>query len=295
MKERLGMNPLLVCVADPFTHTEAGVHNFKNLGEAFGCDTIVFNMTVDLFRRTTRMAFEELGEPLRFIESAIYTVPPKYAVAFGIPLIVYGENAAYTYGTTTQDSYSAKKYISSGHSAAGEGLSDQITDFWLERGISMAEMNCIAPPSSEDLAKVNPTAIFMSYFTGWDDERNYAIAKEHGFRDLHQEWKREGYLEDYSQIDSEGYLVHIWMKYPKFGFARVSDVASRWVRKGMITRDDALQLVKDNDHKLDPRSLDDFVSCLGYTSEQFWDIVEPFWNQDLFEKRDDTWRLKGFA
>lgn len=151
MKEGMGMNPLLICVADPFTHTAAGIHNLRNLGESFGCDIVVFNLSIDLFRRVTRIGFEELGEPLRFIEAAIYTVPFKYAVAFNIPLIVFGENAAYTYGTTAEDGYSASKYISAGHSAAGEKLGDEITDFWCERGILMREMNAIIPPSQEDL------------------------------------------------------------------------------------------------------------------------------------------------
>lgn len=122
MKERMGMNPLLICVTDPFTHTAAGTHNLRNLGESFSCDMIMFNMSIDLFRKVTKIGFEELGEPLRFIESAIYTVPPNYAVAFNIPLIVYGENGAYIYGTTTEDGYSAEKYIIAGHSASGEKL-----------------------------------------------------------------------------------------------------------------------------------------------------------------------------
>ena len=29
MKERMGLNPLLVCVADPFTSTATGVHNLR--------------------------------------------------------------------------------------------------------------------------------------------------------------------------------------------------------------------------------------------------------------------------
>ena len=232
MKESMGMNPLLVCVADPFTHTAAGTHNLRNLGESFNCDILTFSLSVDLFRRATKIGFEEMGEPLRFIEGAIYTVPPKYAVALNIPLIVYGENAAFTYGTTTEDGYSAKRFIEAGHSASGEKLGKQITDFWCERGVSIGELNAISPPSPEDMERVQPEPIFMSYFVPWDDEYNYAIAKRHGFKDLHHEWKREGFLEDYGQIDSVAYLVHLWLKYPKFGFARATDIASRWVRKG---------------------------------------------------------------
>lgn len=293
IKEKLGMNPLLICVADPFTHSAAGTHNLNNLGEAFGCDIVVFQMSIDLFRRVTRIGFEELGEPLRFIEAAIYTVPFKYAAALNIPLVIFGENAAYTYGTTKEDNYSAKKYIEAGHSAAGEKLSTEITDFWSERGIPMKEMNAIIPPPPEQLEKVKPEAIFMSYFVPWDDEHNYGIAKRYGFKDLHHEWKREGCIEDYAQIDSLAYIVHLWMKYPKFGFSRTTDIASRWVRKGTITREEAKKLVKTYDHKLDQRSMEDFINFMGYTPRHFWDIVERFWNPDIFQKVDDLWQLKN--
>jgi N-acetyl sugar amidotransferase len=295
MKERMGMNPLLVCVADPFTHTAAGIHNLRNLGESFGCDIVVFNMSIDLFRRVTRIGFEELGEPLRFIEAAIYMVPFKYAVAFNIPLIVYGENAAYTYGTTAEDSYSAKRYIEAGHSATGERLGNTITDFWYEHGIPLKELNALIPPSMEDLERVKPEPIFMSYFVPWDDERNYAIAKRYGFKDLSHEWKREGFIEDYGQIDSVAYIVHLWMKYPKFGFARVTDIASRWVRKGKITREEAKRLVVEHDHKLDQRAMEDFINFMGYKPRQFWDIVERFWNLNLFENIDGVWQMKNWV
>ena len=293
MKERMGMNHLLICVTDPFTHTAVGTHNLKNLGESFNCDTIMFNMSTDLFRRVTRIGFEELGEPLRFVEAAIYTVPFNYAVAFDIPLIVFGENAAYMYGTTAEDSYSAKRFIEAGHSASGEKLGKKITDFWTQRGILIKELNAIIPPSPALVEKVKPEPIFMSYFVPWDDERNYAIAQRYGFKDLHHEWRREGCIEDYGQIDSLAYFVHLWMKYPKFGFSRTTDIASRWVRKGKITREEAKRLVMEHDHKLDQRSLDDFITFMCYKPRQFWDIVERFWNKEIFENVDGEWRLKN--
>jgi len=37
----------------------------------------------------------------------------------------------------------------------------------------------------------------LSYFVPWDDERNYQIAKRYGFMDLHHEWNREGFIENY--------------------------------------------------------------------------------------------------
>lgn len=292
MKEKMDMNPLLICVADPFTKTTAGKNNLYNLGEAFGCDIIEFNLSVDLFRRVTKIGFEELGEPLRFIESAIYTVPYKFAVALDIPLIVFGENAAYEYGTTAKEDYGAKKYIAAGHSAAAEKLGKEVRDFWLSRDLSMKEMNAVIPPTQENVEKVKPEPIFMSYFVPWDDERNYQIAKGYGFRDLVHEWRREGNIEDYGQIDSVAYIVHLWMKYPKFGFSRATDIASRWIRSDKITREEGIKLVMKYDHRLDKKAMEDFVTFMGYRPRQFWEIVEKFWNQEIFEKVDDIWRLK---
>lgn len=293
MKERMGMNPLLISVTDPFTHTDAGTHNFRNLGDSFNCDIVSFSMSIDLFKRVTRIGFEELGEPLRFIEAVIYTAPYKYAVAFNIPLLVYGENAAFTYGTTKDDHSSVEKYIEAGHSASGEKLAATIASFWRERGIPLPELNAIIPPSTEEIAKVNPEPFFMSYFFPWDDEYNYEIAKRYGFRDLHHEWKREGFIDNYGQIDSIAYILHLWMKYPKFGFSRVTDITSRWIRKGIITREDAKRLIMEHDHKLDQRALDDFITLLGYSAREYWDVVEKYWNPALFNNTNGIWRLKS--
>jgi hypothetical protein len=40
IKELMGMNPLLVCAKSLFSMTKAGEHNFKNMGDTFGCDII---------------------------------------------------------------------------------------------------------------------------------------------------------------------------------------------------------------------------------------------------------------
>ena len=285
MKEEMGMNPLLITVGDPFTKTKAGSNNFRNLGDTFGCDHILFNLSIDLFRRVTRIAFEEPGEPLRFVEAAIYTVPLKMSVKLGIPLVVFGENSAYEYGTTDKETYSAMKHILN-------IFKNIDINFWLQRGISRKEVNAIIPPTEEELNRAKPEIVFMSYFDPWSSIKHRDIAKKYGFRDLTHEWKREGYLEDFEQIDSIGYLVHLWLKYPKFGFQRSSDVASRYVREGVLSLSQAKGLIMENDHKLDQLAMDDFINFLGYTPKQFWDIVEKFWNRDIFEKVDGVWRIR---
>ena len=284
IKEKMKMNPLLITVGDPFTKTDAGIKNLRNLNDTFNCDHILFNFSTDLFRRVTKIAFEETGEILKFLETAIYTVPIKLAVSLKIPLIVYGENPSYEYGTTDKESHSALKYI--------KNIFKNIDiDFWLKRGVLRKELNCIIPPTERELKLVKPEPIFMSYFIPWSSTQNLNIAKRYGFRDLYHEWQREGYCDNFEQIDSIAYMVHHWMKYPKFGFNRPTDIASRFVREGIFTLSMAKKVAKEN-YKLDQRAMDDFIQFCGYTPKQFWDIVERFWNRNLFKKVNGTWKPK---
>jgi len=43
---------------------------------------------------------------------------------------------------------------------------------------------------------------------------------------------------------------------------------------------------------LEHRSMDDFVIFFGYKPRQFWDVVDRFWNPELFDKVDGIWQLK---
>ena len=132
----------------------------------------------------------------------------------------------------------------------------------------------------------------MSYYDPWDGFYHQQLARQWGFQDLTHEWQREGAFENFDQIDSIGWIMALWLKFPKFGFARATDLACRWIREGRITRDRAIELVNKYDHVLDQKVLDDFLRFTGYSVREFWNIVEKFWNKELFEKRGGIWVKK---
>ena len=133
----------------------------------------------------------------------------------------------------------------------------------------------------------------MSYFVRWNSYNNFLFAKRNGFKDLTHEWRREHHIEDFDQIDSRGYLVHSWMKYPKFGHASATDYASKFIRYGIISREEGINLVKKHDHRLDEKSLYDFCNFLDYSITEFWEIVDRFYNKEIFKKdRYGNWSLK---
>ena len=236
-----------------------------------------------------KIAFEEMGSPTWPVDRAIYTFPIQEAIRRDIPLVVYGENVSFEYGGVQQaETPSAMRQIDN------DVVKKKDWDFWFKHGVRKEEINMMLQPTQEAIDKAKLDPIFLSYFAKWDGYEHYQIAKRFGFRDIAHEWKREGFIEDYDQVDSYAYLVHPWLKYPKFGFARATDVSGYWIRSGKITLKEAAQLIKDHDHKLDQRALDDFLQFTGYTDEYFWYIVDKFYNRELFEKNsDDIWTLKN--
>ena len=285
MKELLGMNPLLVSVVDPFTKTKAGEHNLKNIQGSFNCDLIAFCMSPASTRKMVRIAFEEFGSPTWAVDLAIYATPLRIALDMNIPLVVYGENISYEYGGPAgKETYSAKDQIKNN----AVKLIDW--EFWFERGVTKQEINLLKYPAQDELKKLEP--IYLGYFMPWDGYNNYQIAKQYGFRDLGHEWQREGFVENYDQIDTIGYLFHCWMKYPKYGHARVTDVCCYWIRTGRMKREEAVELVRRHEGKLDHRILDDFINFTGYTNREFWNILDKFYNRDIFEKIRGEWKLK---
>lgn len=284
-KEKLGMNPLLVRIADPFTKTKAGIHNIQNLTDVFGCDLLTIDISPQVVRKTGRIAFEQYGRPTWILDRAIYCTPLMVALEKNIPLIVYGENVSYEYGgLQEEETYSARNQINNNVAP------DIPNEVWEKGGVTKQELDIISPLALEDMERLEP--IYLSYFCDWNGYKNYELAKSYGFMDLSWEWHRKGYIEHYDQIDSVGYLLGAWMKYPKFGFQRVTDVVGYWRRAGMITKNMGRTYIESFDHILDERIRKDACRFLDYNEKEFWDIVERFYNKDIFYKKDGKWVLK---
>ncbi len=285
LKEVMGMNPILFSVEDNFPMTEAGKHNLKNISEAFGCTIISCKPNIKVQKTLMRKFFEKYGKPTWYVDRLIYTFPLHMALKFNTPLLCYGENVSYEYGgNDDEETYSARGQIENGV-AVGFDTSELVGD-----GVTEGDLSLIKAPSANELAGLDP--FYLSYFMPWNSFDNYEFAKSRGFHDLTGEWERSHHVEQFDQIDSRAYLVHSWLKYPKFGHGAATDYSARMIRYGMIDRNQAIEWVKERDGNLDKRCVEDFCEFLGYSEKEFWDIIDKFYNRDIFEKRDGKWMLK---
>lgn len=288
MKEVMKMNPILFSVEDNFKMTEAGKHNIRNISEEFGCPIISLKPDIKAQKIIMRYTFEKYGKPTWFIDRFIYTFPMIMALKFNTPLLVYGENVSYEYGgSNVVETYSARDQLSNGVASDID-----INELMQIEGINENDLEFTKAPSLEDLNKLDP--MYLSYFIEWNSYRNYTYSKKRGFKDLTHEWNRTHHVENFDQIETPAYLVHPWLKYPKFGHASATDYAARFVRYGMISREEAIELVKKHDHALDPRAVKEFREFTGYTDAEFWSIIDGLYNRELFKKNKwGNWELKN--
>lgn len=259
MKELLNMDVTLFSVNFPET-TATGRRNLLNMADVFKCEIISLTPNIDELRKRMVSDFREYGSPTRYIDELIYRWPPTMAEALGLELLVYGEDVRYNYSGDVEETPCANQQILNG---------------------VVVRVNGIIFPRLEQ--------IYLSYFVKWDSVRNYEIAKRYGFRSLDHEYIREGTLEQYNQIDSISYLLNQWLKYPKYGHASATEMASRWIRAGLKTREEMIPLVKEKDKILDQGIVDRFCEFTRMGVREFYDIVDTWYNPELFEFKNGVW------
>ena len=287
MKEKLKMNPILLEVGN-VDWTDVGRKNLDNLSDTFGCDIIQLQPNIKTNRILTKKAFKELGQSSWYIDSIIYAFPYKMAIKLGVKLLVYGEDVNYNYGGK-QNEEKASAMLQPYNKVV-----QPYNEEWLkDEKLTEKDFEITKPPTVNECEKFGLDPIYLSYFVPWNSHHNYELAKKWGFRHLGHEYHREGWLEDYDQIDTLSYLVNPYLKYLKFGHSVATDIGSRWIRYGMKTREEMIPLVEENDKKIDQGVVEKFCEFTKISLSEFWKIMDKWYNRDLFEQdQDGVWHPK---
>ena len=284
IKEKLKMNPLLISVGN-IDWTDTGRKNLENLSETFGVDIIMAQPNRKIAKKMFKKAFEKLGSPSWYLDYQMYAFPVKMCIKLGIQLLVYGEDVNYTYGG---------EHDQETPSAMLQPLNDVAKPIWKEwfdnNEISEKDLQAIKQPTVEECKEANLNPIYLSYYVPWNSHHNFQVAQRWGFKHLGHEYEREGSIDNYDQIDSISYLLNPYMKYLKFGHSVATDNASRWIRYGMKTREEMISYVEEIDGKLDQGIVEKFCEFVKISYEEFWQIMDKWYNKELFEQDvDGVW------
>ncbi|MBM22962.1 MAG: legionaminic acid biosynthesis protein PtmG [Gammaproteobacteria bacterium] len=284
LREEYKVNPLCVTVRPPL-ELEIGQTNVVNFINS-GFNHIHVTPDQEAMRALDKHGFIEMGFPYYGWLISIHTVIWHIAVMFGIKLIFYSEDGEVEYGGSTE-----KKNIST------YDMSYQ-RDIYLESGYEQVLKKVNLPasqlfmfnfPKVEDCE--GKVLTHWSYYEPWDSYRNYLIAKEHcGL--IEPEETNTGTFTNFAQNDQALYALHAYLMYLKFGFGRGTQDAGIEIRRGAMTRDQAINLVKLYDNNYPENFLDLYLDYYEMNAQEFNKVIDKWANKDLFEKKKGRWMPK---
>ena len=72
-----------------------------------------------------------------------------------------------------------------------------------------------------------------------------------------------------------------------------TDIVSRWIRYGLKTREEMIPFVEKHDGKLDQGIVEKFCEFTKMSTSDFYNILDKWYNPDLFEKNSfGIWKKK---
>lgn len=278
---QLGLNPL--CVTATTCHlSEIGRKNIENI-KKLGVDYVEFTPNPIVRRKLNKIGLTQVGDISWPEHVGIFTIPIRAAVQFGIKLIVWGENSQHEYGGPAADvknNVLTRRWLEE----FGGLLGLRVTDLIGIEDIQKKDMIAYTYPTDEALQRVGVTGIFLGYYLPWDGYSNALIAQAHGFITLPH--TVEGSVVNYENLDNYQTGIHDYFKYLKFGFGRATDIACLHLRRGRVTREDAIAMVEKHDGKFPWTYLDlpieKILEPLDLSVEEFITICDRFTNKKIF-------------
>ena len=85
------------------------------------------------------------------------------------------------------------------------------------------------------------------------------------------------------------------MKWYKFGFTRLWDNLSLEIRNNRITRNQAIDIIKEVGNELPAKEISDFCKYVEITEKHFHEIAEKFRNSSIWHKNNNgKFEIPGF-
>ena len=283
-----GLKPLAVTWKPP-GQTELGRINLENL-IGLGVDHLNYSINPQVERQFAHDALVRFGSHAIPMHLAIFSIPLRLAVNYRIPLIIWGENSAFEYGSKQDeqtgfklDNAWVKSYGVTHGTTAADWVSDQLTE---------RDLAPYFTPLDSELDSLGILAAFLGYYLPWDPAETFRVAAERGFL-ARAEGPRTGTYA-FADIDDDFISVHHFIKWYKFGITRMFDNLSLEIRHGRISREQAVEQIRASGDPVPHEDIAKLCSYLGISVAQFFEIIERYRNPAVWKQAGGSWQIPGF-
>ena len=292
LKYKYGMNPLTVTWS-PHMYTDVGWRNFASW-MLDGLDNMLFTPNQQTHRKLTRFAFENLLHPFQPFAIGQYNLAPRIALEKKIKLIMFGDFVPET-GTGSADikfdtcKMDSRLFCRS--SAQELFLGGVHVNELPKHGITKSDLLPYMPLEADRFLESGIESHFLPYYLNYDPQKMYYFAVEHTGFEANSE-RTEGTYTKYQSLDDKIDGFHHYTWFIKTGRGRATQDAALECRNGHITREEAVALVHRFDGEFPTRYFKDFLDYVDLTEARFWEIIDSFRPEHLWDKSDGAWKLK---
>ncbi len=267
-----GMKPLAVT----FSHnwfSETGWYNLQNSLEQFNVDHVMFTPNRRLVNKLAKHSLAGIGDSCWHCHAGVGAFPLQAAVRFNIPLLIWGESIAESSGRASYLN-PVRKFDREYFTKVSAKLRP---DQMVRDDVSLRDLEPFQVPSAEDCERVGVHGIHLGDYIFWDDERQTEFVRDNY---AWRETQVEGSFKRYKSAECVMPGVHDLACYTKRGYGRATFHASVDVRAGLLSRDEAWDLIRANDG-VRPEGLDYYLKITGMSEDEFFAALEKHRHPEL--------------
>lgn len=291
VKERLGLNPLLVTY-NKYFNTPLGIRNLVNLRIRFNCDILYQNVNPVSVRNITRSTLRQFGSIYWPILAGQTVFPVQTAVRYKIPLIIWGAHQGLEQVGMFSHEHEVEmtRRYRKDHDLMGFEANDLLSVFDTLKEQDIWQYRY---PDDHDLNAIGVRGIYLGNYVRWDPKAQHEemVQKyQYGTAAFARTF------DCYDYVDCFNYMnLHDQLKLFKQGYSKVTDHACREIRHGRITRQQGLALVRRHEHA-QTAYVPQFLEWLGVTERSLQFIMDQhrnksYWKQPEFGK----WEFDGWS
>jgi len=291
VKERLGLNPLLVTY-NRYFNTPLGIRNLANLRIRLNCDILYQNVNPESVKRIVRSTLRRFGSIYWPILAGQTVFPVQTAVRFRIPLIIWGAHQGLEQVGMFSHLHEVEmtRRYRKDHDLMGNEADDLLSVF---DTLTEGDIWQYRYPDDAALDAVGVRGIYLGNYARWDPKAQHeAMIARHQYASA----ASARTFDTYDHVDCFNYMdLHDQLKLFKHGYSRVTDHASREIRHGRLTREQGLALVRR--HEQAPlQYIQRFCDWLGMQPESLRFMFDQhrnpaYWQADA----PGQWTFRGWS
>ena len=148
------------------------------------------------------------------------------------------------------------------------------------------------PLKENELENKDLKVLQLPYYLNYNPQSNYYYSVQNTDFEVNPDGRTEGTYTKYASLDDKIDGLHYYTWFIKTGRGRTTEDAAIEVRNQIITRNEAVSLVKKYDGEFPKKYFKEILEYLNMSKEEFYETIDKFRPEYLWKKNHSNWELK---